>query len=61
MKRLVEEHLSDTMISGRIIEESESGELQGGAFHFSGVYICEEMIGQMRKEELFERNGKGND
>lgn len=50
----------DSMVSGVILQKSTAGELDKSGFYYSGYYICNEMIGKVRTEEMTGINGERN-
>lgn len=47
----------DHMLAGKILQTSVNGSKEDGFYHYSGYYICRELIGKIRTEEIFDNNG----
>lgn len=60
VKQSAESYLQNDMVAGRILHGSASGEIVDGTYRISGKYICEEMIGKVRIEEICKQDGEGN-
>ena len=45
-------YLNQEMVSGVILSKSETISLMDGAYYMTGQYICTEMIGRIRSEEI---------
>ncbi len=56
----VDKYLLDHLLAGEIQEKKLDYQIYDGYISAHGEYICEEMIGQFRSEELIENNGKRN-
>ena len=48
-----EDYLLKQMVAGRILTSNESFTDTNGVFQIEGNYACLEMIGQVRKEEIY--------
>ena len=46
--------LSGKMIAGEILDARESSRMEEGVQHFSGTYVCREMIGREKQEQMGE-------
>lgn len=53
-----ESYLLGQMNAGEILQKEENLTLSGGVYHFRGSYVCKEMIGRERMEQIGEINGK---
>lgn len=47
------DYLSKQMVAGRILETNELLTDVDGIYHLKGNYACLEMIGQVRKEDIY--------
>ena len=56
--RLSEIILNQEMIAGKILDKHISMVEGDGFYHFRGEYICTEMLGRVKKEEMGEYYGK---
>lgn len=54
------DYLAGQMLSGRILGKLESIEISDTACTLTGRYICLEMIGRERSEEIIKHHGKSN-
>ena len=52
-----QEYLHNQMLSGKIIGKLESGEQGNAVYTLTGRYICLEMIGRERSEEIIKHDG----
>lgn len=50
-------YLSEQMISGKIINKQEQADVGDAVYTLEGRYICLEMIGRERSEEIIKHNG----
>ena len=50
-------YLSRQMLSGRVLHKSESGALGEVVYTLTGKYVCLEMIGRERSEEIIKHDG----
>ena len=53
-------YLSQQMLSGKILGKFESGDVGDAVCTLTGRYICLEMIGRERSEEIIKHNGKSD-
>ncbi len=60
VRQSVESYLQNVMVAGRILRGSVNGEFTDGVYCLNGKYTCEEMIGQVRIEEIGGNNGERN-
>ena len=54
------DYLQGQMIAGQILTTNETSEFQDGVFCYTANYACREMIGQVKKEETIQYNGKNS-
>jgi len=52
--------LSRQMIAGSIVQKEEQFREEEGIYVLKGTYICTEMIGRVRQEQIGEYNGENN-
>ena len=50
-------YLFEQMLSGAILKEQERAEVGNTVYTLKGRYVCLEMIGRERSEEIFKHNG----
>ena len=55
-----EKYIKDHMIAGQIISSDHNLISEVGCLRLSGKYICSEMIGQIKSEEIIQHNGKND-
>lgn len=57
MAESAEGYLQSSMVAGSILSRNTQGEFADQTFFLKGTYLCEEMIGQVRIEEIGEHDG----
>ena len=57
LKESVESYLLSDMVAGKILHSGEELNSHDGLCCLNGVYVCNEMIGQVRVEKIGEYNG----
>lgn len=60
ISKQAEEYLQSQMLSGQILQRLETVTLANDVCIMYGHYACEEMIGKIRTEEIWNHNGKSN-
>ncbi len=55
-----QEMLNQQMIAGEVIRSHQVFDRQGDVYRLNGTYLCTEMIGRVRKEQLGEEYGKNS-
>ena len=60
MRHQAEAYLQSQMLSGQILQRFETVKITKSVCSLSGHYACEELIGQIRTEEIWNYNGKSN-
>ena len=60
LKEFAEAYLKEQMIAGSIQERSEVVAVRDGCYRLKGKYVCQEMIGRVRQEQIGETNGKAS-
>ena len=60
LKEFAEAYLKEQMIAGSIQERSEVVAVRDGCYRLKGKYVCHEMIGRVRQEQIGETNGKAS-
>lgn len=60
VEKAIDDVCLDSMVAGEIIQKSTISIPGESGIYYSGYYICKEMIGQVRTEELLEKNGERN-
>lgn len=58
LSTFAKEYLAMQMVAGKIEEAQERLVLDQERWKFSGSYVCQEMIGRVRQEQIGEGNGK---
>ncbi len=53
-------YLTDKMVAGKILSRSESVFLENEVYCLYGEYVCTEMIGRVRREQIGDFNGKNS-
>ena len=56
-KEFAQVYLTDQMLSGKILGKQESAEIADAVYTLTGRYICLEMIGRERNEEIIKYDG----
>ena len=57
LNRFADDYLGEIMVAGSILEKETAFLKSDGCFRLSGAYVCTEMIGKVRREEIGEANG----
>lgn len=60
MKTASAQYLLEQMLSGKILDSTIQDQSDGEVFRQRGIYVCSEIIGQIRSEEILQGNGKTN-
>jgi len=60
MRQLAEEYLKGQMVAGIIISAEDNFQLRKDSCILTSKYICQEMIGKLRREENFYKDGTSN-
>ena len=60
LSRFAQKDLSLQMIAGHIVQKDEVFQEEDGIYVLNGTYICTEMIGRVRQEQIGEYNGENN-
>lgn len=58
LREFAESYLREQMIAGKLQNRIETVTLAKGVYELQGAYVCEEMIGRVRREQIGETNGK---
>lgn len=53
-------YLKNRMVAGNVVMPQETFRTEDGVFLLEGSYICTEMIGRVRQEQIGEYNGENN-
>ena len=56
-EKFAESYLLQRMISGKILGKLENTDIGDAVYTITGRYICLEMIGRERSEEIIKHNG----
>ena len=51
-------YLTEQMIAGSLLNRTEAVFLEKGCYRLRGEYVCKEMIGRVRQEQIGETNGE---
>ena len=49
-----EDYIASQMVAGQILQKREFVRLEDGAYCLNGQYLCREMIGRVRTEQIGE-------
>ena len=60
MEAATKAYLNCQMIAGRIVEKSESVQINEGVYLLRGRYACVEMIGKVKNEEIITKDAKND-
>jgi hypothetical protein len=52
LSKFAQNYLQQQMVSGTILSMNETVQLMESAYYLKGKYICTEMIGRIRNEEI---------
>jgi hypothetical protein len=58
LTRFAQTYLESQMVAGKIVQEDYQIAESKSALHLDGQYICDEMIGQTRSEEIINNYGQ---
>lgn len=59
-EQFAQEYLSGQMLSGKILGKLESADIGDAVYTLTGRYVCLEMIGRVRSEEIIKHNGQSD-
>ena len=59
-EEFVQDYLSQQMLSGKIVGKMEDTDIEDAVYTLTGRYICLEMIGRERSEEIIKHNGESD-
>ena len=60
LKAFALDHLSRSMVAGKILGGTQRVTMEDGCCTLTGDYICEEMIGTVRQEQIGDTNGENS-
>lgn len=58
LHRFAENYVTGQMVAGTVQEKTGTVTLEEGFYHLHGKYVCTEMIGRERREQIGDTNGK---
>jgi hypothetical protein len=56
-EKFAQDYLQETMLSGSILAKVEAQDIGNAVYMLSGRYVCLEMIGRERSEEIIKHHG----
>lgn len=59
-EEFAQEYLLEQMLSGKILGKLENADIGDSVYTLTGRYVCLEMIGRERSEEIIKHNGKSD-
>ena len=60
LKRFAGQYLTGQMVAGEICSDTQTVVRAGTVYRLNGSYVCKEMIGKVRLEQIGETNGETN-
>ena len=60
LKRFAGQYLTGQMVAGEICSDAQTVARAGTVYRLNGSYVCKEMIGKVRLEQIGETNGETN-